>query len=272
MMKNKAVLKRISKGDILIFLTGLVLCTYPVVSNHIEYKNQKNVISTYESDYSKFNDQQIEIEKEKAKQWNENLYIAQKGIKSYDAAEYEHILNISNGVMASLEIPQIDVNLPIYHGTSDDILSVGVGHLSETSLPIGGSNTHCVLTGHRGLPSSKLFTRLDELEKGDLFYIHVFNEIHAYKINGIKVIDPEDTMGFEIEDGQDKVSLITCTPYGINTQRLVVTGCRVKYSVKEKETIKKKLPSLREIIFVMIPVVFLFFAVIYFLERRMINE
>ena len=271
-MSKALKIKKVSKKDILIFIIGLVLCTYPIISNFIEYHDQSKVISTYENKMSRITEEEMQQIMQEAIQWNQDLYLAQKGIKSYDSLKYEETLNISKGVMGSLEIPNIDVNLPIYHGTSDEILSVGVGHLSDTSLPVGGKNTHCVLTGHRGLPSSKLFTRLDELENGDLFYIYVCNEIHAYKIDDIKVVDPEEITGFEIEDGQDKVSLVTCTPYGINTQRLIVTGHRIKYVAKKKEMIKEKIPSLREIVFIMIPVVFLFFVIIYFLKRRMINE
>ena len=254
--------------DILIFIIGLVLCAYPIISNMIEYHNQNKVIMTYESESQELTQQMMDQMYADAMKWNEDIYMAQKGISTYDSDQYDDILNISDGVMGSIEIPNIDVNLPIYHGTNDEVLSIGAGHLEDTSLPIGGKNTHCVLTGHRGLPSSKLFTRLDELKIGDMFYIHVLNEIHAYEIDDIAVVDPEDVTGFEIEDEKDLVSLVTCTPYGINTQRLIVTGHRVKYIAEEKEAIEKKLPSLREIIFMMIPVSLLVVGSIYFIKSR----
>lgn len=159
--------------------------------------------------------------------------------------------------MGSIEIPSINVNLPIYHGTSDEVLSAGVGHLNGSSLPIGGVNTKSILTAHRGLPSSKLFTRLDELVEGDLFFIRVLNETLAYKVNDIQVIEPEDVAGLEIEEGKDLVSLITCTPYGLNTHRLVVTGGRTEYEPAIYESIESKNMSIREYIFLAIPFVFL---------------
>ena len=159
--------------------------------------------------------------------------------------------------MGSIEIPSINVNLPIYHGTSDEVLSAGVGHLNGSSLPIGGVNTKSILTAHRGLPSSKLFTRLDELVEGDLFFIRVLNETLAYKVNDIQVIEPEDVAGLEIEEGKDLVSLITCTPYGLNTHRLVVTGERTEYEPAIYENIESKNMSIREYVFLAIPFVFL---------------
>ena len=159
--------------------------------------------------------------------------------------------------MGSIEIPSININLPIYHGTSDEVLSAGVGHLNESSLPVGGINTRSVLTGHRGLPNSKLFTRLDELEIGDLFFIRVLNETLAYKVSDIEVIEPEDVSGLEIEAGKDLVSLITCTPYGLNTHRLVVTGERTEYEPAIYENIESKNMSIREYVFLAIPFVFL---------------
>lgn len=159
--------------------------------------------------------------------------------------------------MGSIEIPSININLPIYHGTSDEVLSAGVGHLNGSSLPIGGVNIKSILTAHRGLPSSKLFTRLDELVEGDLFFIRVLNETLAYKVNDIQVIDPEDVAGLEIEEGKDLVSLITCTPYGLNTHRLVVTGERTEYEPAIYENIESKNMSIREYVFLAIPFVFL---------------
>ena len=157
--------------------------------------------------------------------------------------EYYQLLNLDNtGVMCSLEIPSIDVDLPVYHGTSNSVLEKGVGHLEGTSLPVGGKDTHAVFTGHTGLNKAKLFTDLTELQKGDQFYIRVLDKILAYEVCRIDVVLPEDTSKLSVVDGQDLVTLVTCTPYGQNTHRLLVRGKRTKYSPKayEKERAKKK--------------------------------
>lgn len=157
--------------------------------------------------------------------------------------EYYQLLNLDNtGVMCSLEIPSINVDLPVYHGTSNSVLEKGVGHLEGTSLPVGGKDTHAVFTGHTGLNKAKLFTDLTELQKGDQFYIRVLDKILAYEVCRIDVVLPEDTSKLSVVDGQDLVTLVTCTPYGQNTHRLLVRGKRTKYSPKayEKERAKKK--------------------------------
>ena len=159
--------------------------------------------------------------------------------------------------MGSIEIPRISVNLPIYHGTSDEVLSSGVGHVLGSSLPIGGADTRSLLTAHRGLPNSKLFTRLDEIIEGDLFFIRVQNNTLAYKVNKIEVINPEEVEKLKIKENEDLISLITCTPYGINTHRLVVTGERVPFDKEEYENIDKKVMSFREIAFTIIPLALL---------------
>ena len=183
--------------------------------------------------------------------------------------EYYQLLNLDNtGVMCSLEIPSIDVDLPVYHGTSNSVLEKGVGHLEGTSLPVGGKDTHAVFTGHTGLNKAKLFTDLTELQKGDQFYIRVLDKILAYEVCRIDVVLPEDTSKLSVVDGQDLVTLVTCTPYGINTHRLVITGKRVVYEEKKEEEIKKKRPSVREMIFTMIPILFLVYVVIERIKRK----
>ncbi|PJM78438.1 class C sortase [Bifidobacterium scaligerum] len=142
--------------------------------------------------------------------------------------EYQSLLDTGQGVMGSIRIPEIDVNLPIYHGTSDDALAVGAGHLYGTSLPVGGQSTHSVITGHRGLPGSLLFTRLDELKVGDSFYIDVMGETLGYKIDRITVIEPSDSSKLRITPGEDRVTLMTCTPYGVNSHRLLVSAVRAE--------------------------------------------
>ena len=206
----------------------------------------------------------------KAVQGNDKLYRQQKGISVDDNLDYLNILNIGGEIIGTIEIPAIDVNLPIYHGTNDDVLNIGAGHVEDSSMPVGGINTHTVITGHRGLPSSKLFTRLDELKKGDLFFIKIIDKTLAYKINKIEVVLP-DKVSYSIIDNQDLATLITCTPYGLNTHRLVITGKRVPYEEKEKKSIKSSMPSLREIIFYVIPVLFSVAGILFFRKRGVKN-
>ena len=194
------------------------------------------------------------------------------GVNGYQLREekkYEELLNIhGTDIMGSLEIPKIQVELPIYHGTEDEVLSNGIGHLEGTSLPIGGENTHSVLTGHRGLPSSKLLVRLDEMKIGDLFFIHTYKEVMAYKVEDIMVVKPEDTAWMEIKGEKDLVSLVTCTPFGINSHRLIVTGHRVDYKEKEYIKIKPQIPSVREIIVTVFPILFVVSIVIIEIKNR----
>lgn len=149
---------------------------------------------------------------------------------------YLECLNINgDGVMGYIEIPRIDVRLPIYHGSSEEVLQQGVGHIESTALPIGGDYTHAVLTGHRGLPSAKLFTDLDRLEIGDQFYIHVLDEVLAYEIDEINTVLPDQLQELQPIEGRDLVTLVTCTPYGVNTHRMLVRGTRVPYIPEEAD-------------------------------------
>lgn len=154
---------------------------------------------------------------------------------------YNRILDMDgSGIMGYLKVPCISVDLPIYHGTSAEVLEHGIGHLAATSFPVGGKSTHAVLTGHTGLSSAKLFTDLTEMKKGDLFFIHVLNQKLAYKVDQIKVVEPEDTRDLQIIDGEDHVTLLTCTPYGVNDHRLLVRGVRTTYHEKEEQTKARK--------------------------------
>lgn len=243
------------------FVVGLTLCSYPLVRSLIERHAQEETVTTYRKDM--IESAELEETLERAKYYNSML--SQVGQASVgDLSEtvlseesYRSQLVIGeNGVMGSLEIPKINVNLPIRHGTSEEVISNGVGHFEVSSLPVGGENTRCVLTSHRGLPSSKLFTRLDELKKGDLFFLVVCGEILAYQIYDIQVMEPEAADELPILDGRDIVSLITCTPYGLNTHRLVVSGERVSYEKKVHENIKPQMFSVRELIFSILPFVF----------------
>ena len=239
--------KRIKKNrftilvPIIIFVIGAGIFLYPAISNYITSIGHDQVIHSYAAKVSETTQEQIDAIWNEAIIYNDNLagdplhdpFVAGSGYVIPD--NYEEVLNPNgDGVMAYIEIPKIDVYLPIYHGTSEEVLAKGAGHIEATSLPIGGINRHSVISAHRGLPSSLLFTRLDELEKGDIFNIHVLNEIHSYEVDQIEVILPEELSSLSYEPDKDLVTLLTCTPYGVNTHRLLVRGHRVDY-VPEKE-------------------------------------
>lgn len=235
------------------------------------------MISTYESKVKHTDKAKINEQIQMAHNYNDMLFqtmgasVGDIDTDILSDESYENILNLTGkGIMGSIEIPKIGVALPIYHGTSDDVLSNGVGHLQNSSFPVGGENTRTVLTGHRGLPNAKLFTRLDELKKDDLFYIRVGNKTLAYQIYKIEIVKKEeapDVLG--IEEGKDLATLLTCTPYGINTQRLILTGKRVPYSEKKKEAIEPEMMSWRELLFTALPFVIVFILLVkYVLKKR----
>lgn len=259
MMKtNRQSEKKGKKFRNLLFWAGFLICIFPVISNMVERQRQADAVATYRQTMEKEDEKEIEEKWRQANEYNEMLFQAKGGIvEETKEKKYEELLNIhGTDIMGSLEIPKIQVELPIYHGTEDEVLSNGIGHLEGTSLPIGGENTHSVLTGHRGLPSSKLLVRLDEMKIGDLFFIHTYKEVMAYKVEEIIVVKPEDTAWMEIKAEKDLVSLVTCTPFGINSHRLIVTGHRVDYKEKEYIKIKPQLPSVREIIVTVFPILF----------------
>lgn len=258
--------------NILLFVCGLLMCLYPFISGIYTSYTQSQLIQTYEDNSSSLSENQINEEIQKAIDYNNSLYQKQLNPFNNNAISlkaYNDILNISDtSIIGSIEIPVIDVNMPIYHGTSETILSKGAGHMEETSFPIGGENTHSVITGHRGLPSSKLFTRLDELQKNDLFYINVLNQTIAYKIDKISIVTPNNIDSINIESGKDLVTLITCTPYGLNTHRLLVTGHRVPFEKEVKKNIEPKSMSLRELLFIVLPLLFIIFGIIIFKKKK----
>lgn len=234
------------------------------------------MISTYESKVKHTDKAKINEQIQKAHNYNDMLFqtmgasVGDIDTDILSDESYKNILNLSdNGIMGSIEIPKIGVDLPIYHETSDDVLSNGVGHLQNSSFPVGGENTRTVLTGHRGLPNAKLFTRLDELKKDDLFYIRVGNKTLAYQIYRIEIVKKEeapDVLG--IEEGKDLATLITCTPYGINTHRLILTGKRVPYSEKKKEAIEPEMMSWRELLFTALPFLIVFMLIVRFILNK----
>ena len=215
---------------ILVFITGLSLLLYPTVSNYWNSLHQSRVVANYSDTMVKLTKQDKQAEIDRAVEYNSGLINNGGRFTPSDSelSEYKSLLNADGtGMMGYITIPEIRCKLAIYHSVDDSVLQVGVGHLEGSSLPVGGSSTHCVISGHRGLPSARLFTDIDRLEKGDLFYLHVYGKVLAYEVDKISVVEPEDYGPLEIEEGKDLCTLLTCTPYGINTQRLMVRGHRV---------------------------------------------
>ena len=231
----------------LMFLLGFAILIYPTVSNQWNTYRQNQLISSYEELIGKMAEEDFTKEWEKANTFNDtiihnNIFGDVFGENGDDIknTEYWQILNVGNdGVMGYVSIPKINIKLSIYHGTADDVLQTGIGHLNGTKLPIGGESTHSVLAAHRGLPSARLFTDIDQLERGDMFYIHVLDETLAYQVDQIlDMVDKDDDetlqKALQIEEGQDHVTLFTCTPYGVNSHRLLVRGTRVPYNGEEE--------------------------------------
>lgn len=210
---------------IVIFICGLSLFLYPTFSNlYNEYLNKK-LIGDYQEVFNNIPPEQYEQEMSNALAYNENKNNPEKLEEL--GLTYEDTLNIAgNGVMGYIEIPKISVSLVIYHTINEGVLQNGIGHVPETSLPIGGNNTHCVLAGHTGLPSAKLLTNIDHLKVGDNFYIHVLDEVLEYTVDDIAVVEPEEVSRLNVISGKDCVTLVTCTPYGVNSHRLLVRGVR----------------------------------------------
>lgn len=216
-----------------VFLIGFSLLAYPTVSNYINARHQSEAIASYEESISDLDTEDFSAYWDAANAYNQQLLDEPNRFVMTDEEEeeYESVLDpLGNGIMGYIEITSINVELPIYHGSDDDVLEVGAGHIEGTSLPVGGESTHCVLSGHRGLPSAKLFTDLDQMQIGDIFLIHVLDQVLAYQVDKISIVDPDDTDELAIVEGMDYCTLVTCTPYGVNTQRLLVRGVRVPYS------------------------------------------
>lgn len=236
---------------IMIFLAGLSLLLYPFIANEWNTYRQERLISSYETviaDKEEAGEIDYGTERETAAAYNEELVpsvlpdsFAVAAAADEPDPEYMAALNIAgDGVMGSVEIPKIDISLPICHTTTEEVLEQAAGHLEGSSLPIGGESTHTVITAHRGLPSAALFTDLDRLEKGDHFLIHVLDETLCYEVDKILTVEPDETDVLAVEEGEDLATLVTCTPYGVNTHRLMVRGHRVPYV--EEEVAEEKVP------------------------------
>ena len=220
------------------FLVGVCILLYPAFSDFWNSKTQSRAIVNYESVLNQMNQQDYSAVFEEAYVYNDMLYNTKNPMLNHkNVPGYYEALNVTdNGMIGYVKIDRIGVELPIYHGTSEQVLSKGVGHLEGTSLPVGGENTHSVMSAHRGLPSAKLFTDLDRIEKGDTFQIIILDQVLTYQVDLIKVIEPTDISDLRIIEGGDYCTLFTCTPYGINTHRLLVRGVRIE-TITEKPVI-----------------------------------
>lgn len=222
---------------LLLILTGGSVGLYPVISNFVTEYNAKQEIASYQEAVEEQDPETLARQWDMAKDYNQDL----AGESGVSVASYDDLLAVTDAI-GYLEIPKLNLYLPIYHGTEESVLEKGVGHMEGTSLPTGGRSTHCVLSGHTGLPTARLFTHLDELEEGDMFYIHVLDETLAYQVNQKCVVLPDETDQIQITEGKDYVTLLTCIPYGVNSHRLLVRGERTAYEpdsisvkVREKE-------------------------------------
>lgn len=233
--------------SIILFLFALGLTLYPVVANYVNQKYASEVHTAYLEVVEQADDTALQEARELAILYNQAIVPGTAATDAYSkeailsaSEDYGHQLNVAgDGIMGYIEIPTINVNLPIYHGTGSDSLERGVGHLLGSSLPVGGESTHSILTGHSGMASQKMFTDLVQVEVGDVFYLHILNETLAYQVRELNTVLPHDTSLLGISTGEDLCTLITCTPYGINTHRLLVTGSRIPY--EEAETIVEEI-------------------------------
>jgi len=233
----------------LMFVVGFLIFAYPTISDQWNTYRQSRLISNYESAMGEMSPEDFSAEWAKAEAYNKTITyndftqdVFSGEEVSMEGTEYWSVLNIGNdGIMGYLMIPKINQTIPIYHGTSDKVLQKAIGHLSGTSLPIGGEGTHCVVAAHRGLPSAKLFTDVDQLKEGDKFYAHILDKTFAYEVDQIlPMVDKDDldtlTGAMQIEEGKDYMTLLTCTPYGVNSHRLLIRGHQVEYfGENEKE-------------------------------------
>lgn len=225
---------------ILVLLIAFSVLLYPTISNYLYEKNSSRAVNNYDDTSEKLDEAKRQAILQEAREYNARLVCGTEiagdtfHTKEEITSEYAQLLCMDvSGMMGYIIIPKIDVELPIYHTTSEAVLQSGIGHFPSSSLPVGGETTHAVLTGHRGLPSKKLFTDLDKIEDGDVFYVKILGETFAYQVNQILTVLPEETDALQIENGKDYVTLVTCTPYAVNTHRLLIRGTRIPYEEAE---------------------------------------
>ena len=221
----------------LMLLAGLSLLLYPGISDYWNAFHSSRAISEYTGSVAEMDDAQYDEMWSAARAYNRSLPARSTGFTLSDGQkqEYERLLNVSGlGIMGYVEIPEISVSLPVYHGTEESVLQIAAGHLEWSSLPVGGESSHCVLSGHRALPSARLFTDLDKLREGDIFLLRVLDEVLTYEVDRILIVEPQDTASLRIVEGKDLCTLVTCTPYGVNTHRLLVRGHRIENIAQSK--------------------------------------
>jgi len=218
------------------FFIGLSVLLYPAISSYWNSKTQSEVIVDYEAMLQNYKPEDYTAVFEAAEEYNRQLFALPEPLRDHPKLEnYHQLLNVTgNGMIGYVTVPKISQELPVYHGTSDAVLSIAVGHFQGTSLPIGGKNTHSVVSAHRGLPTATLFTHLDRMEVGDTFYFTILDRVITYEVDQIRIVEPYDTSLIRIESDQDHCTLLTCTPYGINTQRLLVRGRRIDSAQKKQ--------------------------------------
>lgn len=273
-MKKKWMSRLMTLLIVVVFVAGLSFLLYPTVSNLWNQAHQSRAIATYTEQVEKLDDSSNKEMLKAARKYNKELLKKADHWKlsKKDKKKYESLLDVSGtGIMGYIEIPKIDCSLPVYHGTDEGALQIAIGHLEGSSLPVGGKSSHCVLSGHRGLPSARLFTNLDQMEEGDTFILNILGHKLAYEVDQIKVVLPEEMSDLEIQEGKDLCTLVTCTPYGINTHRLLVRGHRVKYvetKVQEQKEVSKPKTDTRPVIAGAVVGAVVLFIIIFAVRRR----
>ena len=264
-MKKYIIFTALAAG----LLVGFIVLLYPAVSDYINSQSQSRVVAEYADDIADMSVSKKQSMLEEAHEYNENLPYNENrfDFTDEDWTQYKGLLNTGRGVMGILAIDKIDVKLPIYHGTEDGVLEVGLGHMQGTSLPVGGIGTHACITGHRGLPSSTLLSELDRMKKGDTFILYIMGEILTYQVDQVETVLPHDVKALEVDPAMDYCTLITCTPYGVNTHRLLVRGHRIENAAAGWENLRADARWLDKILIILIfmipvlPVLMIYFII-----------
>lgn len=279
-------------APLVLILVGLAVLLYPTVSNFLIERNASRAVEHYSEAVDAMSDEEAQAILDSAHEYNTALALRAGAVSSGEASgpsaspeeqsalleRYDEVLNLDgDGMMGYISIPRIDVTLPIYHGVEEKVLQQAVGHLEETSLPVGGASTHAVLSGHRGLPSAKLFTDLDKMQRGDLFFIRVLKDTYAYQVDGIETVLPTEVDSLAIRAGEDRVTLVTCTPYGINSHRLLIHAHAVPYVPEMDELVGKpgnfiNIPLPYLLLIIALAVLAVVFAVLRHRQRRDARE
>lgn len=263
---------------ILIFVVGLAVFAYPTISDRWNSYHSSRAIMSYTETVSGMTEEEYEQLFSAAEQYNRNILSRPNPFTPSDEEleEYETLLNVAgNGIMGYIEIPFINVSLPLYHGTSESVLQIAVGHLDWTSLPVGGPSTHAVLSGHRGLPSAELFTKLDRLAEGDRFMLTILNEVLTYEVDQIHIVLPEEVSDLQIVPDRDYCTLVTCTPYGINTHRMLVRGHRVETEYEHNVRVTSEAIQIEPVLvapIIAIPFLIAVLTVMFVSDRKEWNE